>query len=156
MSMKLTSTAFDNGQTIPGRYTGDGEDLSPPLSFSGVPEQAKELALIADDPDAPPHTWVHWVIYKIPPTVDGLDEGVEATPQPSSPAGALQGKNDFGNIGYGGPMPPKGHGPHHYHFKLYALDSELDLDAGATKQELLDTMEGHIVAEGELVGLYQR
>lgn len=156
MGMKLTSSAFDKGQTIPRRHSGDGEDLSPPLSFSGVPEQARELAVIADDPDAPPHTWVHWVIYRIPPTADGLKEGIEPVPQPPSPAGAVQGKNDFGNMGYGGPMPPRGHGPHHYHFKLYALDTELDLQAGATKQELLKAMEGHIIAQAELVGTYER
>lgn len=156
MSITLRSSAFTNGQTIPTRHTGDGEDLSPPLSWSDLPEQTRELALIADDPDAPPHTWVHWVIYTVPPTADGLAEGVEKTSRPSVPHGAVQGVNDFGNIGYSGPLPPRGHGPHHYHFKLYALDDEMDLEPGATKQDLLSAMEGHVLAEGKLVGTYQR
>jgi Raf kinase inhibitor-like YbhB/YbcL family protein len=156
MSITLRSRAFEQGQTIPQRHTGEGEDVSPPLSWSNVPEEARELAVIVDDPDAPPHTWVHWVIYKIPPTADGLSEGVDGSPRPPSPEGAVQGTNDFGNVGYGGPMPPPGHGPHHYHFKIYALDTPLDLKPGATKQELLEAMEGHILAQGELVGTYQR
>ncbi len=156
MSLTLRSSAFDNGQTIPTRHTGDGENLSPPLRWSDVPEQTKELAVIADDPDAPPHTWVHWVIYQIPPTADGLGEGIKPNPRPASPNGTAQGVNDFGNIGYGGPMPPRGHGPHHYHFKLYALDRETDLGPGATKKDLLKEIEGHILAKGELVGIYQR
>ena len=113
--------------------------------------------MIVDDPDAPTaQPWVHWVIYKIAPEVEGLAEGIPADAELSSPAGALQGKNTAGEIGYHGPMPPPGHGVHHYHFKLYALDKQLDLKAGANKQELLAAMEGHILAEGELVGTYQR
>ena len=157
MTLTIQSSAFAQGQPIPRRYSGQGEDISPPLSFSGIGEGAKELAMIFDDPDAPrPETWVHWVIYKIPPDAAGLAEDIPANAQLSSPAGALQGKNTSGDIGYHGPMPPPGHGVHHYHFKLYALDTQLDLKAGADKQALLAAMEGHILGRGELVGTYQR
>ena len=157
MTLTIQSSAFAQGQPIPPRYSGEGEDISPPLSWSDIPEAAKELAMIVDDPDAPrPQPWVHWVIYKIPPDAAGLAEGIPADAQLSTPAGAVQGKNTSGDIGYHGPMPPQGHGVHHYHFKLYALNAQVDLKPGADKQALLSAMEGHILAQGELVGTYQR
>ena len=147
--LTITSTAFAAGQPVPKKYTGDGEDKSPPLSWSGVPAAAKELALIVDDPDAPTdEPWVHWVIYKIPASAKGLAEG--------DPAGAPQGKNSFDNVGYGGPSPPPGHGTHHYHFKLYALGAPLAVQGGLDKKALLSAMSGHIIAQGELIGTYER
>ena len=157
--MKLTvkSTAFAEGQVIPKKYTGEGQDVSPPLSWSGLPAETKELALICDDPDAPrAEPWVHWVIYKIPAAAAGLPENVARTEKVREPAGALQGKNSWGKIGYGGPMPPPGHGVHHYHFKLYALDAALEVPGGLTKDELVKRMKGHVLAEGELIGTYRR
>ena len=157
MKLSIQSTAFGEGQPIPRLYSGEGKDVSPPLSWSGVPEGAKELAMIVDDPDAPrPEPWVHWVIYKIPVDAVGLAEAIPADAELSSPAGTLQGRNTSGDIGYHGPMPPPGHGVHHYHFKLYALDTQLELKAGADKQALLAAMEGHVVGQGELIGTYQR
>lgn len=157
MTITIRSEAFAAGEPIPKRHTGDGEDLSPALSWTGVPDNAKELALIVDDPDAPtPEPWVHWVIYKLPATTTGLPEGVPTTPQLSEPAGALQGKNSWPTVGYRGPAPPRGHGVHHYHFKVYALDTALDVATGLDKKQLLDKMRGHVIAEGELVGTYQR
>ncbi len=153
----LQSEAFSQNQTVPRKHTDDGDDISPPLTWSDLPEGTKELALIMDDPDAPrPEPWVHWVLYGIPADARSLPEGVPTSARVSSPAGALQGKNSFGNLGYGGPAPPRGHGVHHYHFKLYALDLELNLEPGATKEALLKAMQGHILAQGELVGTYQR
>jgi Raf kinase inhibitor-like YbhB/YbcL family protein len=146
--MQVTSAAFQEGATIPTQYTGDGKDLSPPLSWTGVPQGTKSLALICDDPDAPRGTWVHWVLFNIPS--DQKELAGEKLP-----GGARQGKNDFGNIGYGGPAPPKGK-PHRYFFKLYALDTTLDLPAGATKAQLEAAMKGHILAEGQIMGTYQR
>jgi Raf kinase inhibitor-like YbhB/YbcL family protein len=157
MVITLSSKAFDEGQTIARRYTGDGKDVSPPLSWSDVPPDAKEIALICDDPDAPtPEPWVHWVIYRISPTVTELPEGIPPIERLSTPNGALQGKNSWGRIGYGGPAPPKGHGLHHYHFKLYALDTALNLRPGADNKALLAAMAGHVLAEGELIGTYER
>ena len=157
MKLTVTSTAFAPGQSIPRKYTADGKDISPPLAWSNLPPGTKELALIVDDPDAPrAQAWVHWVIYKIPPDVAGLAEGIPATAKLSTPPGALQGKNDFRATGYGGPAPPPGHGVHRYYFKLYALDAPLDLQAGADKGALLAAMEGRVLAEGQLIGTYQR
>jgi Raf kinase inhibitor-like YbhB/YbcL family protein len=153
----VRSKAFEPGKAIPRRHTGDGEDVSPPLTWSGVPAAAKELALIMDDPDAPrAKPWVHWVIYKVPADAAGLPEAVAKEAQPADPAGAMQGKNTWGKIGYGGPAPPKGHGAHHYHFKLYALDAALAVKPGLDKEALLAAMSGHVVAQGELIGTYQR
>jgi len=160
MSIKLTSSAFAEGQTIPTRYTGDGDDVSPPLAWEGVPDGAQELALICDDPDAPTaEPWVHWVIYKLAPTLQELPEAIPASLRIGTPIRALQGKNSWPSgrtIGYRGPAPPPGHGVHHYHFKLYALDGELDVEPGLDKNALLSAMDGHILAQGELVGTYQR
>ncbi len=151
--MKVTSTAFREGASIPKQYTGDGADASPPLSWSGAPAAAKSLALICDDPDAPRGTWVHWVLFNLPPNTAELPEGVPS--QATLPSGAKQGSNDFKKIGYGGPAPPKGK-PHRYFFKLYALDTMLDLPEGATKQDLEKAMKGHILGQGQLMGTYQR
>jgi Raf kinase inhibitor-like YbhB/YbcL family protein len=160
MKLTVTSTAFADGQRIPKKYSGEGEDLSPALAWTGVPEGTRELALICDDPDAPqPEPWMHWVIYKIPAGVTALREGIPREPQLTDPRGALQGKNSWPKgetIGYRGPMPPPGHGVHHYHFRVYALDVELAVKAGLDKKALLKAMEGHILAEGRLTGTYQR
>ena len=153
MKLELASAAFDEGGRIPARYTGEGADISPPLSWSGVPEETKSLALICDDPDAPGRTWVHWVIYDIQPDTTELPEAVPSDREVLG--SAKQGMTDFRQIGYGGPMPPPGR-PHRYMFKLYALDTMLNLESGATKEKLLNAMEGHIMAEGQLTGLYSR
>lgn len=152
MSMQITSSAFSEGNPIPRKYTCDAEDASPPLAWSGVPAGTKSLALIADDPDAPVGTWVHWVIYNLPPTLNGLPEEVAKTP---TAEGGVQGINDFRKTGYGGPCPPRGK-PHRYFFKLYALDTLLSLQAGATKAEVEKAMRGHILAQGQLMGTYSR
>jgi len=155
--MIMTSKAFAANQPIPRLHTGEGKDQSPDLSWSGVPAGAVELALICDDPDAPrPEPWVHWVMYKIPTSVMNLKAGIEATGAPKEPAGVLQGKNSWDTLGYRGPMPPPGHGTHHYQFKLYALDTHLSLPVGQTKDQLLAAMKGHILAEAEMVGTYKR
>ncbi len=157
MKITIQSKAFEPGQQIPKKYSGEGQDISPPLTWAGVPKEAKELALICDDPDAPrPEPWVHWLIYGIPASVTSLPEGVSKEPRLKDPADAVQGKNSWNKPGYGGPMPPPGHGVHHYHFKLYALDAALKLEPGLTKDELLKKMKGHIIAEGELIGTYKR
>lgn len=157
MSLTIESTAFKNNERVPARFSGDGDDVSPQLSWSGVPDGTAELALIMDDPDAPTaEPWVHWVIYKIPADTTALRENVAKTETLSSPSGAMQGKNSWGKIGYGGPAPPRGHGVHHYHFKVYALDQTLSVSRGLTKNQLLSAMKGHILAEAELVGTYQR
>jgi Raf kinase inhibitor-like YbhB/YbcL family protein len=156
MTINITSSAFKSGDMIPKKYSGEDKDVSPALSWSNVPAEAKELALIVDDPDAPtPQPWVHWVVYNIPANTTNLPEAVPAEEPLKTPA-ATQGKNDFGNVGYGGPMPPPGHGTHHYHFKLYALNAPLNLKTGAKKKELLDAMKGKIIAQGELIGTYER
>jgi len=153
MTIQITSTAFKAGEPIPARYTCDGSDISPPLQWTNVPASAKSFALIADDPDAPVGTWVHWVLYDLPPSAAELSESVPKTQSIAS--GAKQGLNDFRRPGYGGPCPPPGK-PHRYFFKLYALDTVTELKPGATKNDLLKAMEGHIVAEGQLMGTYQR
>ncbi len=160
MTLQLTSSAFAQGHAIPKKYTGEGEDVSPPLAWSGVPAGTKELALICDDPDAPtPEPWVHWVIYKLPAGAKGLPEGIPRKPRLKDPPGALQGKNSWPAAeatGYRGPMPPRGHGIHHYYFKLYALDCELEAPPGLEKKQLLEKIEGHVLAEGVLMGSYER
>jgi len=153
MKIQLNSSTFAEGKEIPVVHTCQGKDISPPLKWSGVPTGAKSLALIADDPDAPVGTWVHWVLYDLPPATTELAENVERSQY--LPGGAKQGINDFRRLGYGGPCPPPGK-PHRYFFKLYALDAVTDLKPGATKQELLKAMESHVLAEGQLMGTYQR
>jgi hypothetical protein len=157
MGIKVESSAFAPDAPIPSRHTGDGDDVSPPLKWSGVPDGTRQLALIMDDPDAPSdEPWVHWVIYGIPGTITGLKENIAKSEQPGDPAGAVQGKNSFGKIGYGGPAPPRGHGVHHYHFKVYALGEPIDAKPGLTKKDLLEKMKGRILAQGELIGTYER
>jgi len=151
VEIKLASVAFKDGQSIPAPYTCDGVNISPPLEWSGVPKTAKTLAIVVDDPDAPAGTWVHWVLYNLPADNIGVVENVPATE--SLKAGGFQGKNDFGKMGYGGPCPPSG--SHRYFFRIYALDGELPLKAGATKAELMKAMEGHIVLQGQLIGTYR-
>ena len=151
-SIKLTSTAFKEGEPIPRQYTCNGVNVSPSLEWSGVPKSAKTVVIIADDPDAPAGAWVHWVLYNLPADNIGMVENLPATDELK--AGGFQGKNDFGKIGYGGPCPPSG--MHRYFFKIYALDSELPLKAGATKAEVEKAMEGHVVAQGQLMGTYRR
>ena len=153
MKLPLSSSAFADGKEIPVVHTCQGKDISPPLKWKDVPANAKSLALIADDPDAPLGTWVHWVIYDLPTTTVELAENVERSQY--LPWGAKQGITDFQRLGYGGPCPPAGK-PHRYFFKLYALDAVTGLKPGATKKELLKAMEGHILAEGQLMGTYQR
>jgi Raf kinase inhibitor-like YbhB/YbcL family protein len=150
--IKIRSTLFQDGEMIPRPYTCDGPGVSPSLSWEAVPAQAKTLALIADDPDAPQRTWVHWVLYNLPAETKGLVENVPK--QNRLAGGALQGSNDFQKIGYDGPCPPSG--THRYYFKLYALDAVLPLEPGATKEQLLEAMKGHVLAEGQLMGKYHR
>lgn len=150
--LKLTSNAFKEGEAIPRGYTCDGANVSPPLEWTEVPKSAKTIAIIADDPDAPAGTWVHWVVYNLPAEGLGL---IENTPQTETlNGGGVQGKNDFGKIGYGGPCPPSGR--HRYFFRFYALDGELPLKPAATKPEVEKAMEGHIVGQAQLMGTYRR
>jgi Raf kinase inhibitor-like YbhB/YbcL family protein len=162
-TIRLTSPAFTEGATIPRAFTCDGADRSPPLEWSGVPQSARSLVLICDDPDAPGGTWSHWVLYDLSPSITSLDEGVAADlvatlepktvvkqPKPT----VSQGKNDFGKIGYGGPCPPRG--DHRYFFRLYALDQRTELAPGASRSTVFKAIEGHILAEGRLMGKYAR
>jgi Raf kinase inhibitor-like YbhB/YbcL family protein len=150
--MIIASPAFTEGNMLPAKYTCDGQDISPPLEWKNVPTGTKSLALIHDDPDAPMGTWVHWVAYNILPNITKLDENVK--PEKVFKNGMRQGNNDWPKIGYGGPCPPSG--THRYYFKLYALDTMLDLRPGATKAQVLQAMKGHILAEAQLMGKYQR
>jgi len=154
MAMEINSAAFTNGGDIPTRYTCQGDNVSPPLAWSGIPPQAKSLVLIVDDPDAPDPrapkmTWVHWVLYNLPPDSGGLPEAVE-----DLPPGSKEGLNDWNKTGYGGPCPPIGR--HRYFHKLYALDTVLDSLDRPTKAHLETAMAGHILARAELVGTYQK
>lgn len=152
MKITVTSGAFKEGEMIPGKYTCDGEDMSPPLGWSGIPAEAKSIAMISDDPDAPMGTWVHWVIYNMPSDLKGLPENV---PQKEAlENGAVQGINDSRQTGYGGPCPPSG--VHRYYFKVYALDTKLSLKPRCAKRDLENAMKGHILAEGQLMGRYKR
>ena len=153
MNIQITSTAFADGQPIPAKYTCDGKDVSPPLQWTNTPPNTKSFALIADDPDAPMGTWVHWVAYNLSPSTGALPEGVEKSQFITG--NAMQGLNDFHRLGYGGPCPPSGK-PHRYFFKIYALDTMLNLTPGLTKRELLQATNGHVLAEGQLMGTYQR
>lgn len=152
MEIKINSTAFKDGEFIPKKYTCDGDNVSPPLEWSEVPKATQSIALICDDPDAPMGTWVHWVIFNIPALVKKLSENIKAAKVLED--GTVQGNNDFRKIGYGGPCPPGG--THRYHFKIYALDKRIELTPGATKDELIREMGGHILAEGEQMGKYSR
>ena len=147
-SINLTSTAFANNQRIPKKYTCDGENINPPLTISEIPEGTNSLVLIVDDPDAPAKVWVHWLVFNMPPQFDEISEGV-------SPPSSLQGLNDFGEIGYGGPCPPQGP-DHRYFFKLYALDTILEIQKDASKETVEKAMAGHIISKTQLIGLYGR
>jgi Raf kinase inhibitor-like YbhB/YbcL family protein len=156
MAIQLTSDSFSHEGEIPLKHTCEGEDTSPPLSWSGAPEGTKSFVLIVDDPDAPDPeapkmTWVHWVLYNIPPDSPGL---AEAVPARDLPPGTLQGRNDWGRTGYGGPCPPIGR--HRYFHKFYALDTVLADLGAATKKQLESAMEGHVLATAELIGTYQK
>lgn len=153
MVLSLMSPAFEHGKKIPGKFTCLGQDVSPELKWDKAPQGTKSFALICDDPDAPVGTWVHWVVWAIPATAAGLSEAIP--PDPVLDDGTKQGTTDFGRIGYGGPCPPPGK-PHRYFFKLYALDEISELEPGATKKQLSQAMEGHILAQTELVGTFAR
>ena len=146
-TLTIASPAFPHNGMIPSKHTCDGTDVNPPLSFDNIPEKSKSLALIVDDPDAPRGTWVHWVAWNIGP-------GTRKIAENSVPRGARQGTNDFRKQAYGGPCPPSG--THRYFFKLYALDTSLSLNAGATKAQLEEAMKGHVLGLSELIGLYRR
>ncbi|MBI2636218.1 YbhB/YbcL family Raf kinase inhibitor-like protein [Candidatus Peregrinibacteria bacterium] len=147
MNMEISSPTFTHNGSIPSQYTCDGDDRSPPLRISGVPRGAKSLALIHDDPDAPMGTWVHWLLWNINPLTEEIEEN-------GVPPGATEGMTSWGNTGYGGPCPPSG--THRYLFKLYALDTILDLPSSADMTKLEEATEGHILAKAELIGLYSR
>jgi len=153
MTVTLSSPAFQQGGKIPGKYTCEGQDISPELTWSEPPAGTQSLALIVDDPDAPGGVFTHWVLFNIPAESLGLPEAVPNQAQLTS--GSLQGKNDFGKIGYGGPCPPPG-GAHRYQFTLYALDQYLDLKGGVAKKQVVNTIQGHVLAQGELTATYQR
>ena len=152
MEFKITSPAFEDGGLIPAKYTCDGADMSPPLQWDAAPEGTRSIALICDDPDAPMGTWVHWVLFNLPAETKELTENIPA--DETLPNGAKQGTSDFGRIGYGGPCPSSG--THRYFFKIYALDTEIDLAAGAGKSQLLKAMKEHILGQGQLIGKYKR
>ena len=153
MTVSVSSTAFKEVDKIPVKYTCDGQDISPPLVWSEPPQKTQSCALIVDDPDAPGGVFTHWVLYNLPANVHQLGEGIHT--QERLENGALQGKNDFGRIGYRGPCPPRGP-THRYRFTIYALDKSLDLKPAASKKQLLNAIKGHILAQGQLIGTYQR
>jgi Raf kinase inhibitor-like YbhB/YbcL family protein len=154
--LTLSSSSFRNNQPMPAKFSCEGEDSSPSLKWEGAPSGTKSFALICDDPDAPGGTWIHWVAYAIPANITEFPENVAKTDTVAGLAGMKQGVNDFGKVGYGGPCPPRGHGVHHYHFRLYALDTELKLVPRIKRQQLDAAMKGHILAQTEWVGTYQR
>ena len=147
MAIIISSSTFKEGEKIPRIYTCDDQNVSPPLAWTGVPTDTVSLALVMDDPDAPSGNWVHWVLYNLPPELNSLEQGKSG--------GGTEGKNDSGKIGYGGPCPPRGSN-HRYFIKIYALDTQLDLKAGATKAQMENAMKGHILAQGQLMGRYGR
>jgi Raf kinase inhibitor-like YbhB/YbcL family protein len=148
----MTSGAFAPGEPIPVKYTCDGDDVSPPLQWSDPPEGTQSFVHIADDPDAPGRTWVHWVLFNLPAQARSLPEAVPPEADPAD--GGRHGENSWKRLGYGGPCPPSG--THRYFFKLYALDTALELEAGEGKERVLEAMEGHILAQAELMGTYSR
>ena len=158
MALHLRSSVFENGRPLPPDFARDGKDLSPPLSWTGVPEDTKELVVICDDPDAPgyPSPFVHWVVYGIAPTVTELPAGIHPGGRLMIPVTLDQGRNSFGPLGYGGPQPPVGDSPHHYFFRLYCVSRPLGLAPGATRTEVLQAMKGAILAEAELLGRFER
>ena len=154
-SLAITSSAFQDGAQIPQRYTCDGENVSPPLAWTGAPSGTAAYALLVEDPDAPGGTFIHWVIYDIPPTATSLRESIDTAGTVPSVGGARRGKNGFNKTGYGGPCPPPG-SPHHYHFRLFALDTLLGLAPGASRDQVLHAMKGHERGTAEIVGVYGR
>jgi len=146
-ALKITSPAFQDNGTIPRQYTCDGEDINPPLMIANIPQETKSIALICDDPDASTGMWVHWVLWNIDPSMEEIAEN-------AVPPGAVEGMNDFGRHSYGGPCPPSG--THRYFFKVYALDTMLDIRPDSQKTDLEQAMKGHILAEGQIIGLYKR
>lgn len=151
--MELRSSSFEDGANIPVRFTCDGDNVSPPLEWSAPPDGTRAFVLIADDPDAPRGTWLHWTLYDLPQTERALAAQVPASP--ALPSGARQGRNGFGRIGYGGPCPPPGQG-HRYYFRLFALDAPVGLAPGASRHDLESAMRGHVLAQAELMGRYRR
>ena len=147
--MRLNSPDISPGDPIPARFSCEGDDISPQLDWSDVPDRAQEVALICEDPDAPGGTFIHWAIHGLPPGSPGLERG-------RVPAGAVEGVNDYGRAGYGGPCPPRGHGVHRYFFLLFALESSIDLAGGYTAGDLREAMEGRILEETSLMGTYKR
>jgi Raf kinase inhibitor-like YbhB/YbcL family protein len=155
--LQLTSSAFAPGDAIPVVHTCEGDDTSPPLDWAGVPDGTRTLALVVDDPDAPGGTFVHWLVANLPSTPNQLPEDADVREQSAgAQPGPVEGVNDFGRLGYGGPCPPRGHGPHRYQFRLYALDDVVQLAAGFTRDELARAIGGHVLAEVEIVGTYER
>ncbi len=154
MDLLITSDAFLEGEAIPTKYTCDGDDLSPDLRWSDIPPNTKSLALICEDPDAPSGTFTHWVLFDLPPTVTELPEGVSTAERLAN--GAVQGQNDFKRIGYGGPCPPTNDSEHRYYFRIYALDTDLQLQAGSRREDVASAMAGHVLAMGHLMGTYKR
>lgn len=151
-TLTLSSTAFAHGESIPAEYSCDGQDVSPPLQWSDPPQAAQSFVLIADDPDAPGGTWVHWVVYNLPAGARSLPGSIP--PEAEFADGGQHGQNSWGRLAYGGPCPPGG--THRYFFKLYALDTTLELEPGASKEQVLQAMEGHVLAQGELMGTFSR
>ncbi len=159
--MQLHSPAFQNDGLIPRHYSGEGEDVSPPLSWSFVPEHTRAFALLCEDPDAPirpgkEHPFAHWMIYNIPARIQALPEGLPAREVILQPVLATQGRNSFGKIGYGGPMPPVDHGPHHYHFTLFALSTSIPFSSGMRREAFLLALQGHVLERATLTGVYER
>lgn len=155
-SLSISSLAFEDGEEIPTEYTCDGANSSPPLRIEGVPEEAETLALIVDDPDAPDQTFVHWLLWNIPADTEQIPQSIPQGPAVSDLGGAVQGTNDADDVGYSGPCPPGEDGPHTYRFILYAVDTELELDAGAERDELDAALDGRTVGTARLEGTYER
>lgn len=151
-TIEVRSTAFAEGDRIPSDFTCDGADMSPPVEWANIPSGTKSIAILVEDPDAPSGNWSHWLAYDLPPSLRQLPPGIPASK--GLPAGGTQGRTDFGKMGYSGPCPPQGN--HRYFFRVYALDAILGLKPGVTKQELLRAMQGHILAQGQLMGTYDR
>jgi Raf kinase inhibitor-like YbhB/YbcL family protein len=154
VNILITSDAFLEGEAIPTKYTCDGDELSPDLRWSDIPPNTRSLALICEDPDAPSGTFTHWILFDLPPTVTELPEGVSTAERLAN--GAVQGQNDFKRIGYGGPCPPPNDSEHRYYFRIYALDTELQLRSGARREDVAPAMVGHVLATGHLMGTYKR
>lgn len=153
-TIALQTRAFRKQTRIPVIFTCEGRDISPDLSWDQVPPKTQSIAILCEDPDAPHGVWTHWVLYNLPPGIRKLAKGVPAKEKFSN--GTMQGKNDFGKIGYNGPCPPPGHGRHRYFFRLFALDIKLNVAPGLTRQELLDTIQGHVLGKGVIMGYYSR